>query len=42
MHGGGAERVVALLCNRWVEHRHNVPLIVTYSGRGQWGNLYLE
>ena len=35
MHGGGAERVAALLCNRWAERGHNVTLVVTYSGRGQ-------
>lgn len=35
MHGGGAERVAALLCNRWAERGHNVTLVVTYSGRGK-------
>ena len=35
MHGGGAERVAVLLCNRWVERGHNVTLVVTYSGCGQ-------
>lgn len=33
MHGGGAERVAALLCNRWAEYGHNVTLVATYSGR---------
>ena len=35
MHGSGAERVAALLCNPWAERGHNVTLVVTYSGRGQ-------
>ena len=35
MHGGGAERVAALLCNRWVQSGYNVTLVATYSGRGK-------
>lgn len=35
MHGGGAERVAALLCNRWVQHGHDVLLVPTFSGRGE-------
>lgn len=38
MQGGGAERVAALLCNRWVEKGHKVTLVPTYSQRGT--NLY--
>lgn len=34
MQGGGAERVVALLCNRWTGHGHKVVLVPTFSGRG--------
>jgi GalNAc-alpha-(1->4)-GalNAc-alpha-(1->3)-diNAcBac-PP-undecaprenol alpha-1,4-N-acetyl-D-galactosaminyltransferase len=34
MHGGGAERVAALLCNHWVAHGHEVTLMATFSGRG--------
>lgn len=34
MQGGGAERVAALLCNRWVEQGHEVTLMPTFSGRG--------
>lgn len=34
MNGGGAERVAALLCNRWAQLGHEVYLIPTYSGRG--------
>ncbi len=35
MHGGGAERVAALLCNHWVSKGYQVTLVPTYSGRGQ-------
>jgi len=35
MQGGGAERVAALLCTRWVERGHDVLLVPTYSGRGE-------
>jgi len=35
MHGGGAERVAALLCNHWVEQGHEVILMPTFSGRGE-------
>ncbi|MEO6388430.1 MAG: glycosyltransferase family 4 protein [Croceibacterium sp.] len=38
MEGGGAERVAALLCNRWVEIGHEVILMPTFSGRN--GNAY--
>ncbi|MEX0382539.1 glycosyltransferase family 4 protein [Spiribacter sp. 1M153] len=34
MHGGGAERVAALLCNHWVAEGHHVTLMPTFSGRG--------
>lgn len=34
MQGGGAERVAALLCNRWAERDHKVVLVPTFSGRG--------
>lgn len=34
MQGGGAERVAALLCNRWATQRHEVVLVPTFSGRG--------
>jgi GalNAc-alpha-(1->4)-GalNAc-alpha-(1->3)-diNAcBac-PP-undecaprenol alpha-1,4-N-acetyl-D-galactosaminyltransferase len=34
MHGGGAERVAALLSNHWVEQGHEVILMPTFSGRG--------
>ena len=34
MHGGGAERVAALLCNHWVSQGHQVTLMPTFSGRG--------
>lgn len=34
MHGGGAERVAALLCNHWVERGYEVTLMPTFSGRG--------
>lgn len=34
MQGGGAERVAALLCNRWVARGHEVVLVPTFSGRG--------
>lgn len=34
MQGGGAERVAALLCNRWVAQGYKVTLIPTFSGRG--------
>ncbi|MFC6684515.1 glycosyltransferase family 4 protein [Marinobacter koreensis] len=34
MHGGGAERVAALLCNHWAEQGHRVMLVPTFSGRG--------
>ena len=34
MQGGGAERVAALLCNRWVGRGHEVVLVPTFSGRG--------
>ena len=35
MHGGGAERVAALLCNRWAQHGYKVTLVATYAGRGK-------
>lgn len=35
MHGGGAERVAALLSNHWVEKGHQVTLMPTFSGRGE-------
>jgi len=35
MHGGGAERVAALLCNAWAEEGHEVMLMPTFSGRGE-------
>jgi len=35
MQGGGAERVTALLCNRWAEQGHQVLLVPTFSGRGE-------
>jgi GalNAc-alpha-(1->4)-GalNAc-alpha-(1->3)-diNAcBac-PP-undecaprenol alpha-1,4-N-acetyl-D-galactosaminyltransferase len=35
MHGGGAERVAALLCNHWVSQGHSVTLMPTFSGRGE-------
>ena len=35
MEEGGAERVAALLCNRWVARGHEVVLMPTYSGRGE-------
>ncbi|TCT23114.1 glycosyltransferase involved in cell wall biosynthesis [Thiobaca trueperi] len=35
MQSGGAERVAALLCNRWAEQGHKVTLIVTFSMRGE-------
>lgn len=35
MEGGGAERVAALLCNRWAEQGHQVLLVPTFSGRGE-------
>ena len=34
MEGGGAERVAALLCNRWVKQGYQVVLMPTFSGRG--------
>ncbi|MBD3756373.1 MAG: glycosyltransferase, partial [Gammaproteobacteria bacterium] len=34
MQGGGAERVAAILCNRWVENGHEVTLVPTFSERG--------
>lgn len=34
MEGGGAERVAALLCNRWVAQGYSVTLVPTFSGRG--------
>ncbi len=34
MHGGGAERVAALLCNHWADFGLEVILIPTFSGRG--------
>ncbi len=34
MEGGGAERVAALLSNRWAEQGHEVLLVPTFSGRG--------
>lgn len=34
MHGGGAERVAALLCNHWVIQGYEVVLMPTFSGRG--------
>lgn len=35
MQGGGAERVAALLCNRWADQGHKVMLLPTFSGRGE-------
>lgn len=35
MHGGGAERVAALLSNRWAASGHEVVLMPTFSGRGE-------
>ncbi|WP_051023880.1 glycosyltransferase family 4 protein [Thiorhodovibrio frisius] len=35
MHGGGAERVAALLCNQWASHGHDILLVPTFSGRGE-------
>lgn len=35
MNGGGAERVAALLCNRWVAKGHAVLLVPTFSGGGE-------
>lgn len=35
MHGGGAERVAALLCNHWAAKSHAVMLMPTFSGRGK-------
>lgn len=34
MHGGGAERVAALLCNRWAAEGRDVTLVPIFSGRG--------
>lgn len=34
MHGGGAERVAALLCNDWAERGYAVTLVATYSRGG--------
>lgn len=34
MHGGGAERVAALLCNYWADAGHRVVLMPTFSERG--------
>ncbi len=34
MHGGGAERVAALLCNHWADRGFEVILMPTFSGRG--------
>jgi GalNAc-alpha-(1->4)-GalNAc-alpha-(1->3)-diNAcBac-PP-undecaprenol alpha-1,4-N-acetyl-D-galactosaminyltransferase len=34
MHGGGAERVAALLCNHWAASGFKVILMPTFSGRG--------
>ena len=34
MQSGGAERVAANLCNRWVKNGHLVILVLTFSGRG--------
>lgn len=34
MEGGGAERVAALLCNRWAALGYEVTLVPTFSGRG--------
>lgn len=34
MEGGGAERVAALLCNRWAREGHHVTIVPTFSGRG--------
>lgn len=34
MHGGGAERVAALLCNHWAASGFEVILMPTFSGRG--------
>ena len=34
MHGGGAERVAALLCNHWADSGLEVILMPTFSGRG--------
>lgn len=35
MQSGGAERVAALLSNRWAEQGHEVTLMPTFSGRGE-------
>lgn len=35
MHGGGAERVAALLSNEWVAAGHEVVLVPTFSGKGE-------
>lgn len=35
MQSGGAERVAALLCNRWADQGHDVMLLPTFSGRGE-------
>ena len=35
MHAGGAERVAALLANRWATLGHGVTLVATYSKRGR-------
>ena len=34
MHGGGAERVAAMLCNHWAASGSEVILMPTFSGRG--------
>lgn len=34
LHGGGAERVAAILSNAWADRGHAVTLMPTFSGRG--------
>lgn len=35
MQSGGAERIAALLCNRWAEQGHEITLMPTFSARGE-------
>jgi GalNAc-alpha-(1->4)-GalNAc-alpha-(1->3)-diNAcBac-PP-undecaprenol alpha-1,4-N-acetyl-D-galactosaminyltransferase len=35
MHGGGAERIAAHLCNYWAMKGHQVALMPTFSGKGE-------
>ncbi|MCR9259122.1 MAG: glycosyltransferase family 4 protein [Pseudomonadaceae bacterium] len=37
MHGGGAERIAALLANDWTSRGHCVHIVATFSGRGECG-----